>query len=354
MVQSARHDNPADHLPEHLQMIDDPASGARGVIALHSTALGPAAGGCRFWHYASDQDAMQDAIRLARGMSYKNALAGLPLGGGKAVLQRPAGAFDRKALFTAFAEAVEALGGSYVTAEDVGTAVEDMEVVARHTRHVAGLTRRPGRAGGDPSPWTALGIFKAMQAAARTALGRDLDRLTVAVQGTGNVGAHLCSLLHQAGAQLIVADIDPARARAVADAHGGRVVSVEDILGVEADVFAPCALGGVLNPLTIPDLKAALVCGGANNQLASPEDGHALFRRGIAYAPDYVVNAGGIINVSAEYLGETVEEVQARIATIPDRVEQILQQAAREHRPSHAIADAMARAVIASAQRVPA
>jgi leucine dehydrogenase len=324
------------------------------VIALHSTALGPAAGGCRFWHYASDQDAMTDAIRLARGMSYKNALAGLPLGGGKAVLQRPAGDFDRKALFAAFAEAVEALGGQYVTAEDVGTSVEDMEEVARHTRHVAGLTRQAGRAGGDPSPWTALGIFKAMQAAARHTLGRDLDALTVAVQGVGNVGAHLCSLLHEAGARLIVADIDPARARAVAEAHGGSVVSVEEILGVEADVLSPCALGAVLNAQTIPALKAALVCGGANNQLATAEDGDALFARGIAYAPDYVVNAGGIINVSAEYLGETVEEVQARIATIPGRVEQILQQAARDNRPSHAIADDMARAIIAAAQRVPA
>jgi leucine dehydrogenase len=193
-----------------------------------------------------------------------------------------------------------------------------------------------------------------MQAAARHTLGRDLDALTVAVQGVGNVGAHLCSLLHEAGARLIVADIDPARARAVAEAHGGSVVSVDEILGVEADVLSPCALGAVLNAQTIPALKAALVCGGANNQLATTEDGDALFARGIAYAPDYVVNAGGIINVSAEYLGETVEEVQARIATIPDRVEQILQQAARDNRPSHAIADDMARAIIAAAQRVPA
>lgn len=354
MVQSTRHNDPADHLPEHLQMIDDPASGAQGVIALHSTALGPAAGGCRFWTYASDQDAVTDAIRLARGMSYKNALAGLPLGGGKAVLRRPAGAYDRKALFAAFAQAVEALGGQYVTAEDVGTSVEDMEEVARHTRHVAGLSRREGRAGGDPSPWTALGIFKAMQAAARHTLGRNLDGLTVAVQGTGNVGAHLCGLLDQAGARLVVADIDPARARAVADAHGAQVVSVDEIIGTPADIFSPCALGAVLSSQTIPLLKAALVCGGANNQLATPEDGDALFARGIAYAPDYVVNAGGIINVSAEYLGETVEEVQARIATIPGRVEQILQQAARDNRPSHAIADDMARAIIAAAQRVPA
>jgi leucine dehydrogenase len=354
MVQPICHDPSADHLPEHLQMIDDPDSGAQGVIALHSTALGPAAGGCRLWHYADSQDAVNDAIRLARGMSYKNALAGLPFGGGKAVLRRPAGTFDRQALFRAFAEAVEALRGAYVTAEDVGTTVADMEEVARHTRHVAGLTRRAGRVGGDPSPWTAQGVFAAMQAAAHHALGRDLDQLTVAVQGVGHVGAHLCGLLARAGARLILADIDPARAQAVAQACGARIVPVDAIAGVEADVLAPCALGGGLNGHTIPRLRVALVCGGANNQLETEEDGHALFQRGIAYAPDYVVNAGGIINVAAEYLGETTDAVERRIAAIPGRVEQILQRAAQERRSSHAVADEMARRLIAAAQRVPA
>lgn len=343
-----------DTLVEQLQVIDDPARGALGVIAIHSTALGPAAGGCRFWHYASNADAATDAMRLARGMSYKNAMAGLPFGGGKAVLQKPAGEFDRKALFEAFADVVESMGGTYVTAEDVGTSVEDMHVVAHRTRHVAGLTRRPGFAGGDPSPWTALGIFKSMQAAARVSLGRDLDRLTVAVQGVGHVGAELCALLNEAGAKLIVADVHAAQAKAVSDAFGARVVPVDEILAVEADVLAPCAMGAVLDARTITGLKVALVCGGANNQLATEEDGLALFQRGIAYAPDYVVNAGGIINVAAEYLHESVEQVEQRIETIPQRVEDILRRAAQEGRSSHLVADEMARGLMAAAQRVPA
>jgi leucine dehydrogenase len=343
-----------DDLAEHLHVIDDPAYGAHGIIALHSTALGPAVGGCRLWHYASSQNATLDAMRLARAMSYKNALAGLPFGGGKAVLRRPAGDFDRKALFKAFAKLLEDLKGQYVTAQDVGTNADDMDLVARHTRHVTGLTRRPGQAGGDPSPWTALGLFKAMQTAAQHTLGRDLDRVTVAVQGLGHVGAHLCTLLHQAGARLIVADADSARARMIAKAFGADVVSIDDILEVEADILAPCALGAVLNPKTIPHLKVALVCGGANNQLETEEDGHRLFRRGIVYAPDYVVNAGGIINNSAEYLGESVADVEARIAMIPERLARILRQSDLEHRAPHAVADALARAQILSMPRAPA
>jgi leucine dehydrogenase len=341
-------------LVEQLQVINDPKRSAHGVIALHSTALGPAAGGCRLWHYASDQNALEDAMRLARGMSYKNAMAGLPLGGGKAVLRRPSGEFDRTALFEAFAEAVESLGGRYVTAEDVGTSVADMNVIARHTRHVAGLSPRVGFAGGDPSPWTALGVFKSMQAAAHLILGRDLDRLTVAVQGVGNVGGHLCELLHKSGARLIVADVDTMRASRIATRYSANLVSVDEIVQVEADILAPCALGSVLNRNTIPALKVALVCGGANNQLASDEDGEALFKKGIAYAPDYVVNAGGIINVSAEHLGETVADVETRVDAIPLRIEQILRQAGEDGRSSHLIADEMARRLIGSAQRVPA
>lgn len=342
-----------DDLAEHLHVIDDPDYGAHGIIALHSTALGPAVGGCRLWSYASSQSAAFDAMRLARAMSYKNALAGLPFGGGKAVLRKPVGDFDRKALFKAFGQLLEELKGQYVTAQDVGTSVDDMDLIGRHTRHVTGLPRSPGYAGGDPSPWTALGVFKAMQTAAQHTLGRDLDRMTVAVQGVGKVGEHLCALLHQAGARLIVADADRARAGMVARAFGASVVSVEDILCVEADVLAPCALGAVLNRQTIPHLKVALVCGGANNQLASEEDGHSLFRRGIAYAPDYVVNAGGIINNSAEYMGETVADVEARIDLIPGRIASILRRSEEEQRAPHAVADAMARAQIA-AQRVPA
>jgi leucine dehydrogenase len=350
MVQAS--DN--DMLVEHLQVIEDPARGAIGVIALHSTSLGPAAGGCRLWQYATRDAMATDAIRLARGMSYKNALAGLPFGGGKAVLQKPAGAFDRVALFAAFGEAVARLGGRYVTAEDVGTTVADMEMVARSTRHVAGLEGRAGSAGGDPSPWTALGVFKSMQAASKLQLGSDVRGLTVSVQGVGNVGARLCALLSDAGARLIVADFDGARAADVARRYGARRIGIDDILAADADILAPCALGAVLDRHSIAGLKVGLVCGAANNQLASDADGHALLDRAIAYAPDYAVNSGGIINVAAEYLGETVVDVQRRIDMIPNRVVQIMQRARHEHRPAHLVADDMARSAIAAARRAAA
>lgn len=341
-------------LGEQFVVIDDPESGAKGVIAIHSTSLGPAAGGCRFWSYA-DQDALAtDALRLARGMTYKNAIAGLPFGGGKAVLQRPEGAFDRAAMFRAFGRAVEKLGGQYVTAEDVGTTIADMRAIAEETRHVAGLDKKPGFAGGDPSPWTALGIFKSMQAASRVTLGSDVRGLTVALQGTGNVGSHLAELLHEAGAKLVLADADPARAEALAAKFGARVVSADEILAAEAEIFAPCALGAVLNEVSIPVLRARLICGGANNQLATELDGARLAARGIAYAPDYVVNAGGIINVVAEYLGETEDQVGGRIDLIAERLGEILATAESEGRPSHVVADEMAQKLVARGRLVEA
>ena len=339
---------------EQVQIIEDPSCNAVGLIALHSTTLGPAAGGCRLWHYA-DREAMAiDAIRLARGMSYKNALAGLPFGGGKAVLQHPGTPFDRRAMFEAFAQSVESLGGRYITAEDVGTTVADMELIAGHTRHVAGLASRPGKAGGDPSPWTALGLFKSLEAASDVVFGRDVRGLTVAVQGLGNVGIRLCRLLSNAGAKLVVADVDPARALLVARECGARVVSTHEVLRVEADILAPCALGAILDETSIPDLNVGLVCGGANNQLATDLDGYALHARGIAYAPDYVVNAGGIINIAAEYLGETPFDVQRRIEMIAGRVSDVLHRADRQNRPPHVIADDLARTIIANAQRAAA
>lgn len=335
---------------ERLDLIADPAAGWEGVIAIDSTALGPAAGGCRFWHYPDREAMLTDAMRLARGMTYKNALAGLPFGGGKAVLRRPAGAFDRRALFRAFAEAVDALKGEYITAEDVGTSVADMELIAQTTSYVAGLEAKPGKAGGDPSPWTALGIFKSMQAAAAVALDSDLRGMRVAVQGAGNVGSRLCGLLHDAGARLIVADVNPERALQVASWFGGTAVPAGRIMRVEADIFAPCALGAVVNEKTIPHLRAKLICGGANNQLATERDGFALLDHGIAYAPDYVVNAGGIINVAAEYLGESAGKVEQRLEVVADRVAEIMSRSQRERRPSHLIADEMAQSVILSGQ----
>jgi leucine dehydrogenase len=347
MVQSAA----SLGLAEDLHLIDDPQSGAVGVIALHSTALGPAAGGCRFWSYASQDAMITDAMRLARGMSYKNALAGLPFGGGKAVLQRPAAPFDRRRLFEAFGDAVAQLGGRYVTAEDVGTNVADMEIVAARTSHVAGREVQPGKAGGDPSPWTALGIFKSMQAASRLALGKELKGLTIAVQGVGNVGAGLCDLLAAAGARLIVSDADERRAALVAAKHGAVLVEPDEILSIDADILAPCALGAILNATSIPALKVGLICGGANNQLAVDADGDRLRARGIAYAPDYVVNAGGIINVASEYLGETLADVSRRIDGIADRVSQIMCRASAEGRSSHVVADDLAQSLITGRAR---
>ena len=332
----------------------DLEAGLDGFIAIHSTALGPGAGGCRLWSYPDMRHALGDAMRLAEGMSYKNALAGLPFGGAKAVLRRPEGEFDRVALFRAFGRAVEGLGGLYVTAEDVGTSVEDMQEVASVSRHVAGLPSAEGRAGGDPSPWTAKGVFESMRVATEFALGRDLAGLTVAVQGTGNVGADLCRRLADAGARLVIADPSPARRDRLKAVLGAEVVEVDAIASVEADIFAPCALGGALDRDSVGKLKAKLVCGAANNQLASPEVASLLLDRGIAYAPDYVVNAGGIISVSAEYLGEDEADVESRVAAIGPRVAALLERAAREGRSPAIVADEMAEEVIAGAERVAA
>lgn len=340
--------------PVECVRLHDAESGLDGVIAIHSTTLGPGAGGCRLWTYAGIDEALADALRLAEGMSYKNALAGLPLGGAKAVLRKPAGDFDRAKLFRAFGRAVEQLGGLYVTAEDVGTSVADMQEVAGTTRHVAGLPPAAGRAGGDPSPWTARGVFESMRAAARFALDTDLAGLTVAVQGTGNVGADLCRRLSDAGARLVIADPNPARRDRLAAILGAKVVDVDAIASVQAEIFAPCALGGVLNRDSVRAMKAKLVCGAANNQLAAPEVGDMLRDRGIAYAPDYVVNAGGIISVSAEYLGEDESDVEARVGQIAPRVAALLDRAAREGRSPAAVADEMAEEVIAGAERVAA
>ena len=338
-------------LQECLHVIKDEETGVTGVIALHSTALGPAAGGCRFWHYADQAALVTDAVRLARGMSYKNALAGLPFGGGKAVLQRPTGDFDRQTVFRVFAEAVAALGGNYITAEDVGTTVADMSAVRERTPYVAGLDVSAGMAGGDPSPWTALGVFACMESAAREMLSLDLKDATVAVQGVGNVGAGLCRLLAEAGARLTIADVNEARAAALAAELGAKMVRVDDILAVDADVLAPCALGGVLDAGTIPLIRARLICGGANNQLATEGDGQSLLDRGILYAPDYVVNAGGIINVSAEYLRESCDQVRERIGAMPTRLLDILSRAAEQRQPPGAVADQLARQLIANARR---
>ena len=336
---------------EEIVRLEDPASGLDGVIVIHSTALGPGAGGCRLWDYPDFDSAVEDAFRLAEGMSYKNAMAGLPFGGAKAVLRRPSGDFDRAALFRAFGRAVADLGGRYVTAEDVGTRVADMQEVARATRHVAGLEMGPDGLGGDPSPRTARGVFDAIRAAASFVLETDLGGLRVAVQGTGNVGAEVCRLLADAGAILTIADVTPDRRDRLEKILGARVVDADAIVAADVDVFVPCALGGVLDERSVPTLKAKLVCGAANNQLSSPAVADMLFDRGIAYVPDYVVNSGGIISVAAEYLGECPSLVDLRVAQIGPRVATILDEARRQRLSPAVVADRMAERRIAQGAR---
>ena len=332
--------------PEEIVTLNDVETGLRGLIVLDSTRLGPSAGGCRLWQYASAEEAARDALRLARGMTYKNALADLPLGGGKAVIHAPSGAFDRTALLQAFGRAVEQLGGRYVTAEDVGTSVADMTVVAQKTRHVAGLAAKPDMPGGDPSPWTAQGVFNAMEVAVRTRLGASLDAVTVGVQGLGNVGYALCRLLHDAGAKLMVAELRSDVAARAAVAFGAQISTSRNLLDARIDVFAPCALGGVIDLVAAETLRAKVVCGAANNQLLSDNMGRRLADRGILYTPDYLVNAGGIINVAAEYLGWDSSEVSARVGAIGNRLAHVLALAERDGLLSLQAADAMARARI--------
>ena len=343
--------NPAYENHETVQAFHDTETGLKGFIAVHSTALGPSFGGCRLWAYDSDDDALTDALRLSQGMSYKNALAGIPFGGGKAVIMATPGVAKSAEMFKAFGRAVDSLGGRYITAEDVGVSVEDMRSVAITTRHVSGLAASQGLAGGDPSPKTAYGVFLGIRAAAARALGRnDLESIAVAVQGAGHVGYHLCRLLSQAGARLSVADINSDNVARVADEFGAEPVTPDEVLSADVDVVAPCALGGVINAKTIPNLRAKIVAGAANNQLLEAEDGERLRARGILYAPDYVINAGGIISVAAEYGGGITEAaVDEKIADIESRVVEIFDRATRQDMATSAVAENMAREVIGRA-----
>lgn len=337
--------------PEQVIKLEDEKSGLQGVIVVHSTALGPAAGGCRFWRYPSLACAQNDALRLAAGMSYKNALADLPLGGGKAVIKVPAHDFSRNELFKAFGRAVDSLAGEYVTAEDVGTTVEDMACASKATRHVAGLANVPGRPGGDPSPHTARGVFEAMKVAIEYRLGRPLSGSRVAVQGLGNVGFRLCEMLHEAGAELVISETRSDVATVAVDRFGADIAEGLAIYDAQVDVFAPCALGGALDPETAQRLRAKVVCGGANNQLAMPEVGQILSDRDILYAPDYLVNAGGIINVAGEYLGWSCDEVADRVSAIAPRLQALLELAERERITTDRAADEMAEETIKGAGR---
>ena len=336
---------------EDIHFFTDEKCGLRAIIALHSTHLGPAAGGARFWHYAKDEDALTDDLRLSRGMSYKNAMAGLPLGGGKSVILANEDRTKTPEMLHAFGKAVDSLGGRYVTAEDVGINVADMIEVSRSTRHVAGLPNSSGDVGGDPGPHTSLGVFLGLKAAVKRALGKDrLDGLHIALQGAGSVATGVALHACAEGARLSIADVDQAKAQKLADATNGKVVSADEVLGLEADVLSPCALGAIFTEETIAGLKVPVVAGGANNQLATPEDGERLHARGILYAPDYVINAGGIINVCTEYLGDgDAALVRQRIEGIPVRLEEIWSESAATGRDPAAVADAMAQRLIGRA-----
>lgn len=344
---------PFEHLGalghEQLVLCSDPSCGYRGIIAVHSTVLGPAVGGTRWWTYSSDEAAITDALRLARGMSFKNALADLPLGGGKSVILGGPKASDRPAILRAHGRFIERLGGAYITGEDVGTSPADMEFIAETTRFVAG---RLGSSG-DPSPNTARGVFRAMQAAARFRWGSDqLDGKRVAIQGLGNVGMKLADQLARAGASLIVSDIDESKVGHAVKALGATRAPTDGIHAVKADIFAPCALGAILDDRTIPELEVSLVVGGANNQLLEPRHGHQLAARNILYVPDYVANAGGVTyGGSIEVMKLTVAEALARVDRIYDTTLMVLERAASEGIPPSDAADRLATERIANRRR---
>ena len=340
-----------DH--ESLHYIFDEPTGLRAIIAVHSTALGPAAGGTRRWVYKNDADALTDVLRLSRGMTYKNAVAGLRFGGGKAVILASDDAPKSAELFRAFGRNVGSLSGRYVTAEDVGCSVEDMRYVREETEFVSGLPQSGTDAGGDPSPWTALGCIQGIEVAIQARLGADsLKGVRVAVQGVGHVGLHLCRLLHEAGAELYISDVNNDHLKATLAEVPATVVAPSELLFADVEVLAPCALGNVLTSSTIPKIRAKVIAGAANNQLSTPADGLRLAERDILYAPDYVINAGGIISVAAEYYGDASEDdVRTDVGRIKDRLKEIFEQARETGRPTNELADELARSIVAAARQ---
>ena len=328
---------------EGTHFFSDHESGLRAIIAVHSTARGPAAGGTRLWTYESSEAALDDALNLARAMSYKNAMADIPFGGGKGVIMHPKGSFNREALFRAYGKAVESLGGTYCTAEDVGVSTADMEVVRTQTRFVGGLNSGIA-ASGDPSPVTAEGVFRGLHVATEKALGQsDLKNVRVAVQGLGHVGYSLCQKLSVAGAKLFVADINEKAVKMAEQELGAVIVDPEKIHAQDVDIFAPCALGGAVNSKTIDGIKAKIVGGAANNQLATSEMGMRLKEREILYCPDYVINGGGIINVAAELSGKYQPEwVDEKLNGLCNTLNEIFSLSALSKEPTNEIADRLA------------
>lgn len=343
-------DKPAFAGHESVHHFFDARTGLRAIIALHSTALGPAAGGCRMWNYATADHALVDALRLSEGMSYKNAMADLPLGGGKAVIWGDSKTDKTPDLFRALGRAIETLEGKYWSAEDVGVSVHDMAHAAEETRYVAGLPTGKA-ASGDPSPVTARGVFGGIKASALRAFGTDdLNGRHVAVQGVGHVGAYVCEHLAKAGARLTITDVNQEALETVAKATGARMVKPDEIYDVAADIFSPNALGAIINPDTLARLKVRAIAGGANNQLATPDVGEQLLEKGILYAPDYVINGGGIINVAAEISGTYDPAwVEGKVRRLVQTLGEVLDQAKAENRATNRVADAIARRRILAA-----
>jgi len=327
---------------EQLVFCQDKTSGLKAIIAIHDTTLGPALGGTRMWNYASEEEAIEDALRLAKGMTYKNAAAGLNLGGGKTVIIGDPLKDKNEEMFRAFGRFIQGLNGRYITAEDVGTTVADMDIIHEETNYVTGISEAFGSSG-NPSPVTAYGVYVGMKAAAKEAFGSDsLEGKTVAVQGVGNVAYTLCDYLHKEGAKLIVADINQASVDRAVNAFGAVQVGVDEIYAQDADIFAPCALGAIINDHTIPQLKAKVIAGSANNQLKDTKHGDIIHEMGIVYAPDYVINSGGVINVADELYGYNQDRAMKRVSGIYDTIEKIFAISKRDEVPTYVAADRLA------------
>ncbi|HEX6064984.1 MAG TPA: Glu/Leu/Phe/Val dehydrogenase [Longimicrobiales bacterium] len=329
-----------EHGHEQIVLCSEPSVGYRGIIAIHDTRLGPALGGTRFWNYATEADAIRDALRLAKGMTYKAAVSGLNLGGGKSVIiGDPRMKQGREMIFRAHGRFVDSLKGRYITAEDVGTSVEDMDFVQMETKFVAGLQGGSG----DPSPITAYGTYMGIKASAKTKFGSDsLKGMRIAVQGCGHVGYYLCQHLAQEGAQLIVTDIDEERVRNVVKSFGAEAVAPDKIYSVDAPVFAPCALGAIVNDKTLPVMKFQVIAGAANNQLEDERHGDELEQKGVLYAPDYVINAGGLINVYGELYGWSADRAKRKAGEIYDTLLQLFELSHKEGLPTYRAADRLA------------
>lgn len=336
---------------EELLFCQDKESGLKAIIAIHDTTLGPALGGARMWPYETEEAAIEDALRLARGMTYKNAAAGLNLGGGKTVIIGDPKKDKNEAKFRALGRFIQGLNGRYITAEDVGTTVEDMDIIYEETDFVTGVSPAFGSSG-NPSPATAYGVYRGMKAAVKEYFGDEsLEGRTVAVQGVGNVAFHLCRYLHEEGANIIVTDINKQAVNNAVEAFGAKAVDPNDIYEVDCDVFSPCALGAILNDDTIPKLKAKVIAGSANNQLKEPKHGDLLHEMGIVYAPDYVINAGGVINVADELYGYNRERAMKKIEQIYSNIERVFEISKRDKIPTYVAADRMAEERIRRVQQ---